>query len=318
MRMHIPFGLLTMTLALGACAAPTSDDSVGETSSDITNGTASATPDDVVMLTKADGSGTCTGNVISQHYILTAAHCFPRSPFDQGAVPSMKLRVGRGGQGEVEAYNDVVDYIPHPTFEPLMDKREDWDIAVIHLRGAGMGPNPTVIHMFDGPSPPAAYVQNFEISGYGFGSTNFQNLCPIDDATAGTKRTASFQFFWDPFSVDLDNFAVQGNSRVSTTCQGDSGAGYRLHYNNTDYLFAVLSWSDDKVVGDGGDPGRNHGTMVQPKVSWIVSATVAIGAPISVSVVRDHRGALDLWSYNVTEKPIYTAPPSPPHFPGPF
>ena len=300
--------LLAVTAGLAGCAIAPSDDDVDETTSELTNGTPSG-PAYVVEL-EGIPYGPCTATVISQHYLLSSAHCFTLS----GATETSVL-TGDNFTGRV--YQDLADVVIHPSWDGGAPDREMWDLALIHLRGAGMGAGFSRVPIYAGPETPwTTKGPLFNVSGYGYGSDapGGTRDCPAkgdNDGTIDQKRSARFAFNGEGMQDDRGTWqSVHGSSSIRTLCDGDSGAGYRLTRNNIDFLFAVQSQSN--LIANG----VINAPLVAPKMEWIQEqSSDTLRFPLVCSLVHDHRNPQqEVDSYDCVEKPrlVVTRPPLPP------
>jgi hypothetical protein len=324
--------LLALPLLHAGCVAPVDSkaDEVDETtniatsSQAVTNGDVSADPPYVVEIHHIGDSGFCTGTVISQHYILTVAHCLGRSGVQA-------INVWNGANAEILAYSGAVDVMIHPNWDggagydaatanTTTDWAHDvpWDIALVRLRGAGLGSTCLTpwrcrsvprVRVYAGPETPwAARGGMFSVTGYGGGTDAGGPFdCPDTSGNDGrfTKRGGSFAFSGSHVH-DSDSatwLTVDGYAAIRTLCHGDSGAGWRLTRNGQDFLFAVWS-GGHQVNGNFVHGDILSATMVQPKIVWIQNAAETIGLPLLCTFVRDNSTQQEVDYYDCEEQPV--------------
>ncbi|MGQ0503784.1 MAG: trypsin-like serine protease [Myxococcaceae bacterium] len=260
-------------------------------SQELTNSPATAGSTTVVRING------CTGTILSPHYIVTAAHCF-------GSTNAFNVTVRGGQNSETLLYSGMADVGVHFGWVDQAADRESWDVAAVHLRGAGLPAALGRAKIYNGPETPwkTRNAQLF-IEGYGFGS----NPGGVDDCSetnqqADTKRRAAFNFKGTGRveSGVWQSAVVSHPSR--TTCQGDSGSPYFIRRNNLDFMVAVHSRSQ-RVHG-----GEARGSLIAPKLQWIQAFAELVQPRLSCSLVRDHRFPTYTEHYDCREGTV-TPPP---------
>ena len=207
------------------------------------------------------GDFVCTGTVVTDRLVLTAAHCLV-----EGVHPSV-IRVSFGSNmysSPVRTF--ATDYGVHPEF--CADCEEDiYDYAWILLRERVTGISfPRVMGIqdeWDESMYPGAEVT---LVGYGLDEVN----------RLGIKRAVTTSI--EAFSDSSIEFRAGGEGKDS--CQGDSGGPAYVRLPNNEYVLAgVLSRGYD--CGEGGFYGVPY-----PVLCWIEEES-------GVDLRRDGCGACD-------------------------
>lgn len=175
-----------------------------------------------------NGEVYCTGTLISQFVVLTAGHCV--NGFEPDTVYFGSDPVHKGG-----TYLDVVDFQPHPDFDP--DTLEN-DIGVVAL----IAPGPVVPVRFAGSEDDEGFDIGTSLKIVGFGITGG------DEEDVGTKRIG------DTVVTDVDDATFRIDTSPSQTCKGDSGGpAFARSDDGYDVLVGVTSFGDKSCAKGGTD-----------------------------------------------------------------
>lgn len=204
----------SLLISVGACAAGDSRTTV-ELSSDITSGTVDE-GDSAVVALLSSGQAYCTGTVVGDRWVLTAAHCL------QLMTPSqvyLGTRPSAGGQ-RLQVARTVIH--PRFSFIGLQD-----DIGLVELvERAPVEPLP----LMEQPLDPA--IAGSTVRLIGFGTTSSTDTDPPLKRT-GTARISA---------LDAQKLTLQG--APSQTCLTDSGAPVLYQLDGREYVAGVASSGD--------------------------------------------------------------------------
>lgn len=231
--------LASATLAAAVLAGP----ALAIVGPSIEEGGLSAT---VLMVLNRSGAvaGFCSGIVVRQDAVLTAAHCVP-----QGAVIKVHYR-----DGETIALLDVAATARSPGFRPdaIRKRQRSIDLALIRL-AKPLPPafRPAVLGETRATTPGTAY----RLAGFGVGREGAAD-------TSGTLRTAQ-AIAQTPLS-DVLLWSRDPQERGGGACTGDSG-GPVIAADDT--VVAVIAWSAG--VGGARCGAMSQAVWIGPQRGWI-------------------------------------------------
>lgn len=249
---------LILMLAVGGCTSAA--DPTGLLGEDIIGGVTDASDPGVVLLyfttPGQSGGSLCTGEVVSPHVVLTAAHCAG------GEAPSVTSTF-HVYLGDDFASATTADLLPvaeahfHPAFDPG-DLAAGNDVGVLITRS----PLPSTI-------APLAYNHASMDDGFDGRSVRFVGY-GLDDAAAqtggGLKRSTTTTL------TDHTALLLHFADATHETCNGDSGGPAFMTIDGQERIVGLTSYGDVACAAGGYD------TRVDALAAWI-DGWVALADP---------------------------------------
>jgi secreted trypsin-like serine protease len=242
--------LAALPLLAGCVGAPPA--TVGETTSEIVGGTTDTNDTSVVMvlLSTTSSASICTGEVVSPHVIMTAAHCV--DPAVVGTSGTFSVFTGTTFNGNNPTL--AVKETHYNTKFNVNDLMSGNDIAVVILQ------NPTTLtplKMNRTPIASSMIGQSVRLVGYGITSGT-----DTAGTTAGTRRdtTTTLAGVLDPLIYFQDPQHL--------TCEGDSGGPAFMTINGTEVIAGITSFGDQGCMQAGYDTRIDQyaDSFVQPYI----------------------------------------------------
>lgn len=220
----------SISAAIGVCCALGAggcDPDVGSASREIVNGNVTNKDPSVVALVRGDEVA-CSGVLISDRVVLTAAHCVVNVPNPAnltvffGSSLDQSTSLPASGIPKVPAGElvGVLDMRPH---EDFTTETFDNDIGVVLLATPATDEPLPLLSSFD-----ESFVGQ-EVRILGFGATS-----PTDDTT-GRKREGTARI------IDYLDTTFALEPSPSITCNGDSGGPALVSVDGTELVAGVLS-----------------------------------------------------------------------------
>ena len=301
---------------------------IGSGSSQIVNGTAALdTPEHraVVALHLLANGGTavaqqpfCSGTLITDTVVLTAAHCVEVNPLNNLPFTPNDLAIYIGDNPSVDLVENL-HLISESNFHPGYDPRTlENDIAVVVLREPVFGVTPI---------PPMPSVVGFSPGDLGLG-LNFVGFGQTEAGTSGVKLQTDGTLDGLGCTVNGCPFIGNTNQLMSYTmldsgpCFGDSGGPAFFTRGNRSYVAGVTSFGDEncrqygastRVDGYGDYIAQFIGVDQSPPTVSIVSPVdntrLAPGFDITVNAQDDESVVrMDLFIDSVPRFTLFSEP----------
>jgi secreted trypsin-like serine protease len=218
-----------------------------------------------VMLLSSRGN-LCTGIVLTQDLVLTAAHCI-----EHGLTYKLyELTAER-----TPVFHDLAKTVVHPKFSKAAfdANRATADLALLKL--AARLPAKYLPAMLSTPRDRVAVGERFAIVGYGVTE-------PRDNRTAAVLRRADLIATGQPGNLQLRLFdpATKGDTPGLGACTGDSGGPVYEERDGTRLVYGVISWSTGPKLGDGCG-GLTGVTPLELHLNWIAETARKLGSPLT-------------------------------------
>lgn len=209
----------------------------------------------VVMTYNPNGNLICTGALIRDNVILTAAHCLSEKP------DGLKIIFGVAPMTSKYVSRKSAAFIPHPSFR----KPSTHDIALIVFSGglpAGFKPIQVAPEKFP-------LKEGYQFTAVGYGRTAGNDPASPQDKQ-GMARLRSTHLGVSVLSDDGNYFLIKQNPEAGV-CNGDSGGPALMQYRGVNYVVGILSavvWSG--AIKDGNTcADRARYMRVSGYADWI-------------------------------------------------
>jgi secreted trypsin-like serine protease len=206
----------------------------------------------------------CTGALIAQRLVLTAAHC---------VQPGATYKIVEYGADRQPQLQDVKNVAIHPAFsmQAMTAHRATADVALLQLEAQPKEKSASALGM---PQVPIVTGSRFTIAGIGVTVRGQGN-------TGGTVRVAGLVATGRPGSLQirLVDPVAQGARDGLGACTGDSGGPVFEDLQGGPVIVGVISWSTgpNNAAGCGGLTGVTPLTLYR---DWIVQTARQWGSAL--------------------------------------
>lgn len=255
------FTAAALALALTACSSPKSASVLNASSNGIVNGQEVKAGEEAAVSTVGlylkiqmqtpfgpyETFSTCTGTLISENIVLTAAHCM------EGVTAGAVVFGTDFSSTDESMVRGIVDAMVHPEYMPVEPGNGDWnDISLVEFEGtipAGYAPAPVLKDV-------SKLTSGLPVIFAGFGITSPAGGESQDPDDSGVLRQADTVLTSATYEGNelLFNLTSDGVS----TCQGDSGGPA---YAKVDGKLTVIG------VTSRGENARCDGVSISTNVA---------------------------------------------------
>jgi len=237
----------------------------------------------VTLITKIGGSDIrCTGAIISDRWMVTAAHCILNSQNTGYRNPGLGTEITYGcldiKNGTSCKRVGATRYVAHPCYTPSSDQDHD-DVALIELSPALTDFPQSSIALVNGLNGSVGDLFDASLYLAGFGATMPDGTVRADELQEVKVQTVSKEkcIEANPYShskryINFDHVVCTGGVAGKDSCNGDSG-GPAIFFKGSDpWLVGVLSKGSEKPIhtANCAVEGRfGMYTLLNPYGAWI-------------------------------------------------
>jgi hypothetical protein len=217
-----------------------------------------------VMILSGRGN-LCTGIVLAQDLVLTAAHCIEAG---------LTYKLYELDAERKPIFHDLAKTVVHPQFSKATfdANRATPDLAL--LKTAAPLPAKFAPAVLATKRERVAVGENFIVVGYGV-------TAPRDNRSAAVLRRADLIATGQPGNLQLRLFdpATKGDTPGLGACTGDSGGPVYEERDGKRVVYGVVSWSTGPKASEGCG-GLTGVTPLELYLKWINETAKKVGSPL--------------------------------------
>jgi hypothetical protein len=238
----------------------------------------------------ANSAPHCTGTLITENAVLTAAHCIR----DSGSVSERQfIYFGRGSQGEGETWLPVTDQTAFGDGQfDLSGFFPNYDLAVLRFEGA-LPKDFTPAELESDSESLKNVADRLVIAGYGAQGFSGDLETPINNGEVNFAEVKLLKYEDSPLQRAQIRFDQMAMGEPRSSCFGDSGGPLFVKTGADRYRLAG--------VANGTDPRLDHVrparckegisiyTFIGNYAEWLASQGISIKASVNVRQEREKR-----------------------------